>query len=366
MTPLAKHLVTLIREQGPMNIAQFMAEALGHPQYGYYMAREPFGAEGDFTTAPEISQMFGELIGIWCAHHWQAIGAPRNTIVVELGPGRGTLMKDFLRGTKSVYGFHDAITIHLVESSPRLREIQAQTLKESYGVEVCWHEHVATLPSQTMLLVANEFFDALPVHQYVKTPQGWREKHISITRDGAALQFMLSPNSSPFTLALDEQYTQAPDGAVFEYSPLSTTIMGEMASRIAKEGGMGLIIDYGYTRTRRTPEWNETLQAVQKHQFHPILQDIGNADITAHVDFSALVQEAERQGVHCYGPVGQGHLFNHLGIEMRAKALLNHATPKQQEAIVSAVERLVTEQHMGILFKALAITHPLMDRPAGF
>jgi NADH dehydrogenase [ubiquinone] 1 alpha subcomplex assembly factor 7 len=366
---LLPHLLATIKQTGPLSVASFMNLALSHPEYGYYMRRDPFGKDGDFITAPEISQMFGELIGIWAAHGWQTMGAPKETIVVELGPGRGTLMKDFLRGTKSVYGFHPAISVHMVETSPALQTIQQETLKHTkttFAVNAIWHETIATLPKAPMLLIANEFFDALPIHQYVKTAEGWREKMVGITQDGEALQFVLSPDPSPMSKTLAARYPHAPLNAVIETSPVSEAIIRQIAEHIATYGGMALIIDYGYSRTSGVEHLKDTLQAVRKHAYHPVLQDLGNSDITAHVDFSAIEEEALTHGVACYGPVTQGHLLSQLGIELRAKALLNHANDVQQQAIVSAVKRLVSSDEMGTLFKALAIVDKKLGRPSGF
>ena len=344
-TPLT-HLQATIAHTGPITIAALMAEALGH----YYSHKDPFGTEGDFITAPEISQLFGELIGIGCAYAWQQMGSPADISLVELGPGRGTLMRDALRATRHVPGFHEALSVHMVETSPKLVAMQQAALKESHQ-RTSWHADIATLPDKPMFLIANEFFDALPIHQYIYSGKRWHERCVGIGARGE-LAFMHSPT--------DFSYDPATEGMVMETSPASEAIMGQLAGKIAEYGGMALIIDYGYVGSGG----KDTLQAVKQHRYHPILENLGEADITAHVNFSALRESA--RGVAVHGPVSQGDFLRALGIHERAAQLVAKATPKQRDDIEKAVDRLTSAPTMGELFKVMAITQTSHPVPAGF
>ena len=346
-TALAGHLLALIRAQGPISVARFMAEALGHPKHGYYITRDPFGVAGDFVTAPEISQMFGELIGLWLATVWQQMGTPSPVHLVELGPGRGTLMADALRAAKLVPEFRSAIRLHLVETSPTLRKAQAEALSDAAPV---WHNHVAGVPAGPMLLVANEFFDALPVRQYERTPDGWHERLVDA--DGPdGFRFVLSPVR--FDGCDSPVLSAAPPGAVWETAPAGLAVAEEIAARLAAQGGAALLIDYGYTDG--TPR--ATLQALRGHKHHPVLEAPGSADLTALVDFAALADTARAAGATVKGPVPQGRFLDALGIGARA-ARLSAAAPAEAEAIEAARWRLTHPDQMGSLFQAMAITHP--------
>ena len=280
MTPLARIIAQRIRLQGPIPLAAFMADALGHPEHGYYRRSDPFGKAGDFITAPEVSQMFGELIGLWCAEVWRLMGSPDPFLLVELGPGRGTLMADALRAAKVLPGFGDAAAIHLVETSPALRARQQAALA---GREVAWHDGFGEVPAGPMILVANEFFDALPVHQFERTPDGWRER--LVTLDGDRFVLAVSRDRTPAEVLIPDALRRtAPDGAVVEVSPASVSTMRAIAERLEEYGGAALIVDYGHAEHGA----GETLQAVRRHRYHHILADPGEADVTAHVDFAAL------------------------------------------------------------------------------
>ena len=336
---IAERLARLIRTSGPISVAHYMAEANAH----YYGTRDPLGAAGDFTTAPEISQMFGELIGLWLADLWQRAGAPARAIYVELGPGRGTLAADALRAMRSA-GLSPEV--HFVETSPTLREAQRARVPGAV-----WHDDVSTLPEDVpLLVVANEFFDALPVRQLVATEEGWHELLVTWA-DG---RFARVPGARiPAPLAAAEP------GTIVETSPASVAVMRELARRIAAQGGAGLVVDYGHERSGV----GDTLQAVEKHGFADPWVSPGERDLTAHVDFQALARAAE--GVRATGPVTQGEWLTEMGIEIRA-ALLAKAAPARAAEIAAARQRLVAPDQMGTLFKAMAVTAPEWPEPAGF
>ncbi len=356
MSALADHLRRLVAVDGPMPVSRFMAEALTHPTLGYYANRDPFGQDGDFVTAPEISQMFGELIGLWCAHGWQQLGRPSAFLLVELGPGRGTLMADAVRACRGVPGFLDAADIRLVEVSPALRERQRDTLA---GVDVTWHADIAELPDAPLLLIANEFFDALPIRQFQRHKNRWHERLINVGPSGLA--YVLSPQPIADS-ALPPAVRQAPPDSIVEASPARASVMAEIAARIAAAGGLALVVDYGYVRTAP----GDTLQAVKGHARHPVLQAPGTADITSHVDFQALAEAATSAGAAAHGPVPQGRFLERLGIAARAATLSAKATPAQAAAIETATARLTGAGQMGALFKVLAVTSKDMPAPAGF
>ncbi len=340
-----------------MTVAAFMAEALGHPQYGYYARQDPFGAAGDFVTAPEISQMFGELLGLWCVERWVACGKPASFHLVELGPGRGTLMMDALRAARKAPGFLEAADIHLIETSPALRAVQRERLA---GATVSWADNLAEIPPGPLLLIANEFFDALPIRQFVRMPAGWHERLIGWSED-SGFGFTVGAGQSPMTVALPAPMRDAPVGAVAEICPAAIAIAAEIGRRIASAGGAAIIIDYGHPFSAV----GDTLQAVRQHAFVPVLANPGMADITAHLDFQMLAQAAREAGADTYGPVPQGAFLRSLGIEHRAAALCGSA-PDDAEAILQACRRLIEPDAMGNLFKALAIVGQGQPVPAGF
>ena len=315
------------------------------------------GAAGDFVTAPEISQMFGELIGLWCAERWQALGAPERVILAELGPGRGTLISDALRAAQSVPGFSDAIELHLVEISPALREAQRARLADT---TVQWHDDLTSLPDGPLLLIANEFFDALPIHQFVGAEDAWHERLIGALPDG---ELIFHEASGPTLSAAIVRKLGAPPapGEVAEISPVAISLADAIGARLVDGPGAAIIIDYG-----RSGMIGESLQAVGRHEFRDVLASPGDCDLTAHVDFAALSRTASEAGADVYGPVGQGAFLLALGIEMRAAALAQSATPKQAEDIEAALNRLIAPDQMGHLFKALALTSPGQATPPGF
>ena len=359
MNPLEELLARRIRTQGPLTVAEFMAEAVGHPEYGYYATRDPLGRRGDFTTAPEISQVFGELIGLWCVDLWDRAGRPTPFVLAELGPGRGTLMADALRAARIVPEFVTALRLHLVETSPVLRQAQHRVLKAFGPV---WHDSIASLPHGPCLLVANEFLDALPIRQLVKTETGWHEKLIGLSAEADSLAFALSPGPAPSAALVPAELQAARPGSVCEISPASLAVADTIARRVVAEGGAALIIDYGHVKRG----CGDTLQAVRRHQRHDPLDDPGEADLTAHVDFAALAEIAAADGATIWGPVTQGHFLQGLGIAARVERLLAGATPGQAADIGTACRRLIDPAEMGTLFKVLCIAGPTMPAPAGF
>ena len=347
MTPLGEELRALIASDGPMPVDRFMALALGHPRHGYYMSRDPFGADGDFVTAPEISQIFGELIGVWAASAWEALGRPASVRLIEFGPGRGTLMADLLRSMRALPAFHEAISVHLVEMSQTLVSRQRQTLARAVR-PVSWHRDLSDIPEGPAIVIANEFLDALPVRQFVMTEHGWRERVIGVSE--GALAFGLAPDPVPPAIIPEGLRTASP-GAVFEIRPACASLAGSLAARTGPLAG--LFIDYGYADAAH----GETLQAVKAHRFVDPLAEPGEADITAHVDFAALARDMCAAGLSPGPAIPQRDLLFSLGIRERAEALVRQ-NPDAFESVRSGVERLIdpAPTGMGALFKAMVVT----------
>ena len=359
-SPLTELLRRRIRMTGPVTVADFMAEALGHPEHGYYMTRDPFGARGDFTTAPEISQMFGELIGLWCAEVWRTTVAPRPVRLVELGPGRGTLMADALRAARMAPDFLAAASVHLVETSPVLAGMQRHALA---GHDAQWHGSLEEVPDGPALLIANEFFDALPIRQFEQTGEGWRERMVGLDEDGETFRLGLAPGGTAGEVLIPETVRRtAGKGEIAEVCPAGLSIACAIGERIARHGGAALIVDYGHA----VGSAGDTLQALRGHEFHNPLQDPGTADLTAHVDFATLGVAAREGGATTHGPIAQGEFLTRLGIETRATQLLANATPGQVADITAARTRLIDKEQMGYLFKVMAITPPGGTPPPAF
>lgn len=347
MNRLGARLAERIRLYGPIGVAEFMALALADPDDGYYTTREAIGAAGDFITAPEVSQMFGELIGAWCHAAWLALGRPSPVRLVELGPGRGTLMADMLRTAAGDPDFRRAIDLHLVEVSPRMRALQAERLAGS-GAQ--WHDRFADVPAGPLLVVANEFFDALPVHQFVLTRDGWRERVVGID-DAGNLAFGAGPGHPAVDLLPGDAGTARP-GAIFEVNLAAEAMMADLSGRIAATGGALLAIDYGTAASR----CGDSFQAMTRHGPAPVLERPGEVDLTAHVDFAALAKIASTTGACVLGPTTQGHFLLELGLLDRAGRLGAAADAAGRAEIQAAVERLAGEAAMGRLFKVLAVT----------
>jgi SAM-dependent MidA family methyltransferase len=361
MTPLELDIRRRIAAAGPMPVGEYMALCLAHPQHGYYVTRDPLGSQGDFTTAPEVSQMFGELIGLWMASVWQQIGSPESVRIVELGPGRGTMMNDAMRAAKLVPDFTKAAALHLIEISPPLQAIQQQTLA---GVETpaSWHQSLTEVPAGAAIVVANEFFDALPVNQAVKMPDGWHRRAIGTAPDGSFAYEAEPEPLAHFEQTLPASLHTARDGEVFEWRSDTQTL--ELGRRIAREPGAALVIDYGHAESAT----GETLQALRDHQFADPLGNPGEADITAHVDFEALGRRFETMGAIPHGPIEQAEFLERLGIRTRAATLRANADRAKAHEIDTALARLTGSGRtgMGALFKVMAVAHPKAGTPLGF
>lgn len=339
-----------------MPLDVFMALVLGHPEHGYYMCRDPFGAAGDFTTAPEISQMFGEMIAAWLADMWMQAGRPDPFILLEAGPGRGTLMADILRAVKAVPDFLQAAQIALIEISPYLRTRQKAALK---GFEVCWYDGLDSVPVHAPLFfVMNEFFDALPLQQFSYQGGSWLERKIAW--DGGRFTFYDEPVQIDPVAGLDLPPPR--DGAVIEVAPERTLFMAALSARLRAQGGAGLIIDYGYTR----PAYGDTFQAMRGHGFSDPLQDIGLSDLTSHVDFSALARAAQAEGIDVLGIAEQGAFLSALGIGLRARHLMQNASGEVAVDIQKALHRLTHSGEMGALFKVMGVGYGASIQAAGF
>ncbi len=363
-TTLEEILIARIKEHGSISVAAFMADALGHPEHGYYMTQSPFGQQGDFTTAPEISQVFGELIGAWLVHTWEEIGAPASFNLIELGPGRGTLMSDILRTAKVRPDFLKAVQVYLVETSPALRDAQKALLRNATAA-LKWVTDLDEIPAGPALIVGNEFLDCLPIRQFVRTTRQqepcWRERLIGIeTKDGKDnLQFILS-----------DEYCNTPVGAptsvrpedIFEVSEATQKVVLQIANRLQAHKGRALFIDYGHAQSG----FGDTLQALQNHKYCAPLHKPGQADVTAHVDFESLANTAQEAGLAVNGPEPQAILLGRLGLAARAQALVTRLSRDDAKRLETGIRRLVHPEEMGTLFKVISLSSKDLPSPAGF
>jgi SAM-dependent MidA family methyltransferase len=348
MSPLGERLKAQIALTGPISVAQYMAACLYDPRHGYYTTREPFGAAGDFTTAPEVSQMFGELVALWLLSAWHRAGRPRQCHLVEIGPGRGTLMADMLRTlARAGPDFLAAAEVRLVEISPRLREVQARTLAAA-PAEPRWIDRLEELPERPCFLVANELFDAIPVRQFLRTPSGWRERMVTLGKDGELAFAVGTTGLDP--AALPPGITDAPVGAIVEIAPAREALMATICGRIASQSGATLLIDYGTDR----PAPADTLQALRNHAFADVLAEPGMADLTSHVDFASLARIAAGHGLAAEVTT-QGAFLLSMGLLERAGSLGAARDAAMRERLSNEVERLAGEDQMGSLFKALTV-----------
>jgi NADH dehydrogenase [ubiquinone] 1 alpha subcomplex assembly factor 7 len=359
-SPLEQEIRRLIRVAGPMPIAEYMRLCLTDPRYGYYINRDPLGAGGDFITAPEVSQMFGELVGLWLAAVWRQMGAPENVRLIELGPGRATMLIDAIRAAKTVPGFHSAIVLHLVEISPALRKVQERRL-EPLSLPMLWHPTLEDVPPGPSLIVANEFIDALPVHQAIKQADGWHERGVTIGPDGALTIGATRDPLPHFEATLPRGLRVSPEGSIYEWR--ADAIAFEIGRRM-RENGAALLIDYGHA-------WyglGDTFQAVSGHAFTDPLRSPGEVDLTAHVDFGALATTAESMGSRVHGPVAQRDWLRQLGIDQRATALKAHAPYDKRIEIDQALSRLTGSgaKGMGELCKVIAIADLKLKSLPGF
>ena len=348
MTDLRQKLTRLIEASGPISVSEYMAACLFDPQDGYYTSREPFGAGGDFITAPEISQMFGELLAVWAWSAWSANGKPVPSILAEIGPGRGTLMADMLRTLGHLDPSFVTLTrVAMIEASPRLTEIQRGKL-EAGRARPTWYQDISALPDLPLVIVGNELFDALPVRQFVKTPRGWRERMVALD-DRGQLSFAAGMNGLDEAL-LPADAADAPNGAIVELAPAREALMDMIAARIAKRGGAGIFIDYGHLQ----PGTGDTLQAMRAHQFDDVLANPGEADLTSHVDFAALAAVARARGLETR-LMTQGDFLVGMGLVERAGALGANCDAATRERLEGEVQRLAGPDAMGTLFKVLLV-----------
>jgi NADH dehydrogenase [ubiquinone] 1 alpha subcomplex assembly factor 7 len=360
MTPLKKILIEEIAANGPMLLADYMARALADPAHGYYMQRRPFGRQaddgGDFVTAPEVSQMFGELIGAWLADLWHRMGQPNDFCLVELGPGRGTLMADILRAANVLPDFLKAAQVHFIETSPQLRDAQALAVPHAH-----WHDDLSTLPDAPTLMVANEFFDALPVQQYCKHGADWMP--IMVTADGDELALteggaVSMPFSDALSACLPDDIS---DGAIVESAVAVERAMQQLGQHIATHGGAALLIDYGHAEAA----CGDSFQAMRGHGYVDPLAEPGLADLTAHVNFPLLAHIAEAAGLATAPITAQGVFLEALGLSLRSQQLIQ-LSPERERDIESERHRLAAPQEMGNLFKVLGVAHKDMPPLAGF
>lgn len=328
-----------LHHQGPMDLETFWTLCLAHPKYGYYITRDPLGAGGDFTTAPEISQLFGEMIGVFVADFWLRIGSPEKFYLTECGPGRGSLMADLLRATAHVNDFHQAAHIHLIETSLALREKQKEKLS---AYSVTWHNDVSGVPSDApVIILGNEFLDALPIRQAVFQDGVWRERRIGL--EGDTLVFGLGG------AVAGEDMPDGTEGDIFEFSPVRRAVWSNICDRVKAQGGAALMVDYGHLHTAV----GDTFQAVKCHAFADVLTEPGEADLTSHVDFGELAKIAAAKDLSVFGPLEQGDFLRQMGIEVRAKMLAQKSLPDRAEEILAGLRRLTDSDQMGCLFKVI-------------
>lgn len=357
-TTLTDRLVALIAQNGPITVAQYMTSALYDPLNGYYSMRAGLGSDGDFLTAPEASQMFGELVGLWCAQEWITLESPASFNLVELGPGNGTLMADAWRATKIVPGFHAAANLQLVEIGAHLKQRQADALAK-VGAAPTWIPHLNEAPDAPTLIIANEFLDCLPIRQFFRLDGRWRERLVGV-KDGA-LAFGFSHEPLPDESLIPPALHGAADGAIAEVAAALPAFVTTLARRFAQMPGRALLIDYGGAETTG----GDTLQAVRKHGRVDVLDTPGSADLTAHVDFPRLAALARDAGLAVHGPVPQGAWLEALGVKERAAALAK-ARPDKAGGIEAQLHRLTASDEMGVLFNALCLSSRDLPPPAGF
>lgn len=356
---IADRLRDRIRQTGPMSIAAFMTEALFDPRDGYYATKDPIGAGADFITAPEISQMFGELMGLWAAQSWMDMGKPGAFQLVELGPGRGTMMADALRAARTVPGFTDAAHVVLIEASAALKAVQAQTLGPT-GAQIRWVDRLESVPPGPAIVLGNEFLDCLPVRQAIRRGDDWHERMIGLDADEAFV-FVLGPPLGADANLIPDRLRDAPEDSLVELRPGDRQVVDALAARFADAPGRALFIDYGPA----TSETGDTLQAVKAHKKVPPLEAPGTADLTARVDFESLAAAARAAGLAVSGPVTQGDFLIGLGLEARAAALCQ-AAPDKRAVFARQVWRLTDPEQMGTLFKLVCLDADGLPSPPGF
>ena len=342
-TPLKSRIITHIKNSGPLPLAEYMHWCMADPRDGYYANQEAIGAKGDFITAPEISQIFGEMIGIWAVETWEALGKPSSFNLVELGPGKGTLMLDLLRIGNAVPEFLNAAQVQMIETSEKLITTQKQTL--AHHDNITWHKSLQEIPPQPTLVIANEFLDVLPIRQYVKTENQWREHAIGVDKKDNLVWTLgtgiLDSDSLP------QDASSQPDGAIFEISTIREAFIANTADLIKENKGAALFIDYGHGKTG----FGDTVQAMRAHGFTGILEEPGLADLTSHVDFDALAKTANSADLQVSALVKQGEFLLAKGLIERAGQLGHQQSPEIQEQLTQQAERLALPDEMGNLFK---------------
>jgi len=357
---LADLLINRIKKTGPISVAEFMVEALHHRSIGYYTNADPLGANGDFTTAPEISQIFGELIGLWVFNAYRHKQKDDPLCLVELGPGRGTLMSDMVRAMSNFANLEKIVEVHLVETNPFLRQVQYQLLAD---LKPTWHNDLSTLPNQPWFLVANEFLDTLPVHQLIKDKNRWNERLIDY--NSADESFIWTSHKSPSRLSLlipEDVSAKATNDALIEFSPATLGVFKTIADNITLKGGAALLIDYGYVE----PIFKPSIQAVRAHKIVDPLSNPGTTDLSCHVDFQSITNEAQFYEIGFHGPITQGEFLTNMGIKERAESLKRGSTIQQRKDIDTAVKRLTDQKEMGQLFKIIGLTDKDFPMPPGF
>jgi NADH dehydrogenase [ubiquinone] 1 alpha subcomplex assembly factor 7 len=359
-TPLQERLIQLIKLKGPITVADYMSDALGHPHDGYYMSQKAFGVDGDFTTAPEISQVFGELIGLWLVEAWRNMGSPKAFNLIELGPGRGVLMADMLRAARLRPEFTRSAQVWLLETSGRLRHEQQRRLRAS-DVKPLWADEFDDIPAAPSLIVANEFFDCLPIQQFQNTGNSWRERLVGLTPNGENLEFVLGRTPPPADYGLPDP-SECDEGEIFEISFAAREFLSYMCSMLTEHGGAALIIDYGHMQSG----FGDTLQAVRNHKYWPPLSSPGRADLTVHMDFEAMARAAIDSGAVVHGPATQGQFLDRLGLAIRVEMLCKGKPAEEAEKIRVGVSRIAASNQMGEIFKVLCISSPDLPAPSGF
>jgi NADH dehydrogenase [ubiquinone] 1 alpha subcomplex assembly factor 7 len=360
MDGIAGRIAEQIRNGGPVSVAAFMTEAMFDPREGFYATKNPIGAGEDFITAPSISQMFGELIGLWCAQVWMDMGQPETVQLVELGPGTGQMMADIVRASRAVPGFDRAAQISLIEASAALKMVQGRTLTP-LGVEAMWLNRLEDVPAGPAIFVGNEFLDCLPMRQALKHEGKWHERLIGLSETGDAFAFVLGPPLGVEADLVPARLRDLPDGTLAELRPGDQQVVDALADRFKTHPGLALFIDYGPA----TSEAGDTFQAIRQHKKSDPLAAPGTADLTARVDFEQLAHFARSAGLEVAGPAQQGDWLNAMGIEVRAANLIRHS-PEMKTRIARQVLRLTEADQMGELFKVMALSTQGLPKPPGF
>jgi len=367
MSKLKDRIVSRIKSEGPMSVAEYMSLCLLDLKHGYYPTRDPLGSDGDFITAPEISQMFGEVLGLWAIQTWRDMGSPGAVRLIEMGPGRGIMMSDILRAIKLAPDFLENVSVHLIEASAALQNVQAKTLSAS-PVPVSWHDVLDDIPAGPTILIANEFLDCLPILQYIQKDRfagarGWHERRVTLDPETKALGFGIAsePISELAAQSLPSAHSDARNDELVEICPAAHQLLDQLNERFQTSPGRALFIDYGPAET----EFGDTLQALKRHKKVDVFSDPGNTDLTARVDFAALGEFATTLDLECTAPVPQAEFLSKMGIEMRA-ATLAKAKPDSKAKIARQLERLTGEEQMGSLFKAMCFQSTGLNMPLGF